>query len=130
LVSPNAHDLTSNLKALSLMLQLQPADLSQWFATHEGQRPVVLDVREPHEFETASPAEDPAFDLIRMPMRGVPARLDELDKTQPIACLCHHGARSAQVAMYLENMGYLHVANISGGIDAWATQLEPTLARY
>ena len=83
------------------MLQLQPADLSQWFATHEGQRPVVLDVREPHEFETASPAEDPAFDLIRMPMRGVPARLDELDKTQPIACLCHHGARSAQVAMYL-----------------------------
>lgn len=112
------------------MLQLQPADLSQWFATHEGQRPVVLDVREPHEFETASPAEDPAFDLIRMPMRGVPARLHELDKTQPIACLCHHGARSAQVAMYLANMGYLHVANISGGIDAWATQLEPTLARY
>jgi rhodanese-related sulfurtransferase len=65
-----------------------------------------------------------------MPMRTVPQLVDSLDKERPIACLCHHGSRSMQVATFLANMGHDNVVNISGGMDAWAVQLDPSLARY
>jgi rhodanese-related sulfurtransferase len=65
-----------------------------------------------------------------IPMNTVPARLNEIDPEQPIACLCHHGARSMQVANFLVGRGFGQVANIAGGIDAWATELDPALARY
>ena len=114
------------------MIQLQPHQLHDWLAqlAPHPQAPVVLDVREPHECALVSPKTDAAFELVRMPMRSVPDMVAELDKDRPVACLCHHGARSMQVAVFLENMGYTTVANISGGIDAWATQLDTSLPRY
>ena len=63
-------------------------------------------------------------------MGALPARLDELDPQQPIACLCHHGGRSMQVASYLAACGFAHLANIAGGIDAWAQERDPSIARY
>ena len=113
------------------MIQIRPKQLNDWLAQLNSQaKPVVLDVREPYEFELASPQASEAFEIIRMPMRSVPEGADALDKDRPIACLCHHGARSMQVAMFLENMGYAVVANISGGIDAWATELDTSVPRY
>lgn len=95
--------------------------------------PVVLDVREPWELQTASVKPD-GFTLLHIPMREVPARLAELEDTygsaHPIACLCHHGMRSLQVGNFLEQRGFTEVVNLQGGIDAWSHQVDATVARY
>jgi peptidyl-prolyl cis-trans isomerase SurA len=69
--------------------------------------------------------------FLSIPMGDVPARLAELDPDRPIACLCHHGVRSAQVAGFLEQRhGFASVTNFSGGIDAWSVQVDATVPRY
>lgn len=115
------------------MQNIQPAQLDDWLqqagAQHPGAVPVVLDVRESWEMQTASVKPD-GFELVAMPMRSVPARYLELDRDRPIACLCHHGARSAQVAHFLMQQGFTAVVNIHGGINAWSQQRDPAVPRY
>lgn len=109
------------------MEQITPAQLTDW-AKGQTQRPVLLDVREGWEVQTVSAKTD-ALDLVHMPMQTIPARLDELDKSRPIACLCHHGGRSMQVAAFLQQHGF-QVVNVSGGIHAWSAQVDPTIPVY
>lgn len=110
--------------------QVRPAALSDWFARQDAQgQPLVLDVREPVEAAFASVRPE-GFELLQVPMHLVPLRLAELDPNRPIACLCHHGMRSYQVAAYLARNGFDHVANIAGGIDAWSAELDPAVPRY
>lgn len=109
------------------MEQLYPAQLAEW-ASQQSQRPVLLDVREAWELQTASAKPD-SMDLQHMPMQSIPARLDELDKSRPIACLCHHGSRSMQVANFLLQHGY-QVVNVAGGIHAWSAQVDPSVPVY
>ena len=89
----------------------------------------MLDVREPHELQRASVKAD-GFDLQTIPMGVLPVRLSELTPGQPVACLCHHGGRSMQVAHFLKSRGFEHVANIAGGINAWSAELDPSIPRY
>lgn len=113
-----------------MLTQVRPAQLANWFATvHEHGNPIVLDVREPHELRVSSVKAD-GFELLAIPMGVIGGRLHELDPTRPIACLCHHGGRSMQVAGFLKARGFDHVANIAGGIAAWATELDPTVPAY
>ena len=113
-----------------MIAQVRPQDLVQWLnGVRAIGEPVVLDVREPHELQTAS-VTAAGFTLLAIPMNSIPSRLAELDPHQPIACLCHHGARSMQVAHYLQNHGFEHLANIAGGIHAWSAELDPSIARY
>lgn len=110
--------------------QVRPRELATWLGRHHGHRPpVLLDVREPAEWRTASvtPGE---FTLLTMSMGTVPARLRELDPDTPVACLCHHGGRSMQVAQFLVGRGFAQVANVAGGIDAWAVELDTSIPRY
>lgn len=110
--------------------QVRPSELATWLDTARAHgAPVVLDVREPSELRTASIQAD-GFELITIPMGVIPPRLCELDPEQPIACLCHHGARSMQVAAFLKARGFKHVANIAGGINAWSAQVDPSIPRY
>lgn len=109
------------------MQQLYPAQIAEW-ASQQAQRPVLLDVREGWEVQTAS-AQPEGLDLLHMPMQTIPARLHELDKTRPIACLCHHGGRSMQVASFLMQHGF-EVVNVAGGIHAWSTQVDPSIPVY
>lgn len=109
------------------MQQLSPSQVETW-ASAQTQRPVLLDVREAWELQQAS-TKPTALDLVHMPMHTVPARLPELDRNRPVACLCHHGGRSMQVAAFLEHHGY-NVVNVSGGIHAWASQVDPTIPTY
>ena len=109
------------------MQQLYPAQIAEW-ASQQAQRPVLLDVREGWEVQTAS-AKPEDLDLLHMPMQTIPARLDELDKTRPIACLCHHGGRSMQVASFLMQHGF-EVVNVAGGIHAWSAQVDPSIPVY
>jgi rhodanese-related sulfurtransferase len=109
------------------MQQLYPAQIAEW-ASQQAQRPVLLDVREGWELQTAS-AKPEGLDLLHMPMQTIPARLHELDKTRPIACLCHHGGRSMQVASFLMQHGF-EVVNVAGGIHAWSAQVDPSIPVY
>jgi rhodanese-related sulfurtransferase len=109
------------------MQQLYPAQIAEW-ASQQAQRPILLDVREGWELQTAS-AKPEALDLLHMPMQTIPARLDELDKTRPIACLCHHGGRSMQVASFLMQHGF-EVVYVAGGIPAWSAQVDPSIPVY
>ena len=110
--------------------QVRPADLAAWLAQARSHgSPLVLDVREPRELAMAS-IEANGFELLAMPMGLIPPRLNELDPAQPIACLCHHGARSMQVASFLQAQGFEQVVNIAGGIDAWSAELDPRVPRY
>jgi rhodanese-related sulfurtransferase len=110
------------------MQHITPAQLSDWAASVAERQPVLLDVREAWECQTAS-ATLSGLALVHMPMQTIPARLGELDATRPIACLCHHGSRSMQVATFLAQQGF-EVINVAGGIHAWATQLDPSIPVY
>ena len=110
------------------MQHITPAQLSDWAANMAARRPVLLDVREGWECQTAS-VSPAGLEFVHMPMQTIPARLDELDKTRPVACLCHHGSRIMQVAAYLAQQGF-EVINVAGGIHAWSTQLDPNIPTY
>lgn len=97
--------------------------LAEWL--NEAAPPLLLDVREDWEHAIAHL---PGSLLI--PMGQVPARIESLPRNRPMVVYCHHGMRSAQVAAFLLSQGYGPVYNLTGGIDAWSTQIEPALPRY
>lgn len=88
---------------------------------------LLLDCRETDEYE-----------LVRLegaqliPMSELMTRVGELEphKENEVVVHCHHGGRSAQVAMWLRGQGFQNVRSMAGGIDAWATDIDPKLARY
>lgn len=86
---------------------------------------VLLDVREADELATVS-----VRGARWIPMREIPQRLSELDRNAPIAVMCHHGGRSERVAGFLIAQGFKDVANVDGGIDAYARRVDTSLARY
>ena len=65
-----------------------------------------------------------------VPMREIPARLAELDADAETIVICHHGARSMQVALFLERQGFANVLNLAGGVDAWARAVDPAMPVY
>jgi rhodanese-related sulfurtransferase len=110
------------------MQQISPKQLQEWLTQSQGggrPRPLLLDVREPWELDVCRLPE-----VRPMPMRSVPARYAELDRDAEVVVICHHGARSFQVAMFLEQQGYTKVYNLHGGVAEWARQVEPTMATY
>ena len=113
--------------------QLRASDFAAWrdstLATTPDRLPVVLDVREPWELQTAS-IRAQGFDTLAVPMRSIPEQVAALDRKRPIACLCHHGMRSQYAAQLLERHGFADVVNLQGGIDAWSCELDPTVPRY
>jgi rhodanese-related sulfurtransferase len=86
---------------------------------------MLLDVREPAEFATCAVAGSR-----HIPMRQIPENLPTLPRDQPILVLCHHGGRSLRVTQFLRAQGFAGATNVAGGIDAWAEQVDPGLARY
>lgn len=90
-----------------------------------GETPIILDVREPDETRLA-----PFAGALEIPMSEVPARVGELDPDSDIVVLCHHGIRSGRVAAFLDQQGFRHVANLTGGIDAWSLLVDPRVPRY
>jgi len=107
------------------MKTVSAPQLAHWLADPQRPRPLLLDVREPWEQQICR-IEGSAL----MPMRALPDRLGEFDLDQPIICICHHGGRSAHVAMFLARQGFADVYNLIGGLDAWARQVDTTMAVY
>jgi adenylyltransferase/sulfurtransferase len=87
--------------------------------------PLVVDVREPHEFAYCR---IPGAQL--KPLAQIGAWATELDPTAEIVLQCHSGVRSAHATLYLRRLGFKNVHNLRGGIDAWSLQVDPTVPRY
>jgi rhodanese-related sulfurtransferase len=104
---------------------ISATELAAWLNDPARPRPVLLDVRENWEFETCRI--DGSMQIV---MNTIPARQQELDEEAQIVCICHHGARSMQVAAFLERNGFGKVMNLTGGIHAWAVQVDNTMAQY
>ena len=107
------------------MRELSVQDLKA--ARDAGQAAVwqLIDVREPWEHAICA-----LTGAQLLPMAGLPQRLHELDPARPTVVLCHHGVRSFQVALWLERNGFTDVTNLTGGIDAWARDIDPSLPVY
>jgi len=85
----------------------------------------VLDCREAWEVEIAKLAGS-----LDIPINEVPARAGEIDAGRPVVVLCHHGGRSLAVARWLRANGHPGAQSLAGGIDLWAAEIDPSLARY
>jgi rhodanese-related sulfurtransferase len=103
--------------------ELEPIELKR--RIERGNAPAILDVREPEETRIAA-----IGGAVQIPMGEIPARIDELDRGAEWVVVCHHGIRSAQVAIYLARMGFMRVMNLRGGIDGWSLTADPATPRY
>ncbi|MBI3716543.1 MAG: sulfurtransferase [Betaproteobacteria bacterium] len=107
------------------MLQLSAPALHALLSAENAEKPALLDVREPWEWQLAR-----IDGAKHVPMGQIPERLDELDKSHPTVVICHHGTRSLQVVAFLQRQGFDRLHNLDGGIDAWSRQVDPGVAVY
>ena len=106
------------------MRRFSPRELHQYLEQTETP-PLLLDVREEWECEYCH-----IDGSILIPMGQVPAHLEELDKERESVVICHHGIRSRHIGMYLEHAGFSDVINLEGGVEQWATDIDPSMRRY
>ena len=88
-------------------------------------KPFLLDVREPWEFEICS-----IEDSLIIPMGQISCNMDKLDPEQEMVIICHHGIRSRSVALLLERHGFSNVINLTGGIESWARDVDLDMPTY
>ncbi len=89
-----------------------------------GEKPFILDVREPFEYQIAN------IGGALVPMNDVPARLSEIPRDQEIVVQCKSGGRSQKVAEFLAQQGYTRLSNLTGGILAWAGEIDQSVTKY
>ena len=106
------------------MFEAGPHLDAQAFQALPSSRVQILDVRERWEYDLAS---IPGAVLI--PLGELADRVGELDPTRPVAAYCHHGMRSLQALQFLKGVGFMDLAHLSGGIDAYS-RLDPSVPRY
>ena len=102
---------------------LTPRELAAALA--QGERYVLLDVREPDEFAICRLAGS-----INLPLGDLHLSLVQLDRAAPTVCICHHGIRSAHAVAALVRLGFANVQNLSGGVERWALEVERAMPRY
>ena len=107
------------------MRELTPLELMDYLASADHPPPLLLDVREPAEFDICH-IEGSRL----MPMGEVAARMADLPRDQPIIVICHHGMRSYSIARYLEQQGFGPMLNLSGGLDAWSRKVDLDMPTY
>jgi len=67
---------------------------------------------------------------LHIPMAQIPERVEALPNDRQLIVYCHHGMRSAHVVQFLESRGFDRSINLAGGIDAWAREIDSSMARY
>ena len=105
--------------------QLPVTALHEWLADGGRAAPLILDVREPWEHAICRIEQAQL-----LPMQEIPERCAELPRDRDIVVVCHHGVRSRFAARFLAGSGFAPVFNLTGGVEAWAADADPTLARY
>ena len=107
------------------MQQITAPQLKDWLDDPKRPKPVLVDVREPWEFDVCR-----IEGAKLLPMRSIPARAMELDRDAETVVVCHHGARSYQVAMFLEHQGFSKIFNLYGGMAAWSRDVDQATPTY
>lgn len=87
----------------------------------------VLDVRDPDEFAICRLAGAELMPLVTVPNEAI-AKLGDLDA--PILVYCHHGMRSLRAVEMLRHLGYAKSQSLTGGIEQWSLEIDPTVPRY
>jgi rhodanese-related sulfurtransferase len=105
------------------MSEISPQDLKARLDRRE--LPVLLDVRQDWETQLCR-----LPNAVHIPIEEIELRVDELNAQDDIVVYCHQGVRSAAVAEYLRSLGFASVRNLSGGLDAWARTIDPSMRRY
>ena len=104
-------------------LQMTPSEVAALRAANPDL--AILDVREAWEVEIcAIPGSR------NIPMGQVPNRMAEVPEGDPLVVVCHHGGRSLQVTQFLRSRGVDRAINLAGGVDGWAREVDPAMARY
>ncbi len=89
---------------------------------------LLLDVREPYEFARVK-LSDPR--VVYAPLSELARKsLAAQNKEANLVIFCHHGSRSTQVAAWLAGQGWTHIQNLTGGIDAYAHEVDPKIGFY
>jgi len=105
---------------------VEPRELSRRMTTGgAGDRPVLVDVRNPGEFAICR-----IDDSVLIPLPELPDRTAELEPGRDTVVLCHTGLRSAHAVAFLRGLGFSRVRNLRGGIDAWSVEVDPSVPRY
>ena len=91
----------------------------------KGDKPFLLDVREPYEYSLAK-----IEGAVLIPLGTLPTSLEQLDQNAEIVAYCHHGMRSGDAVGFLVQQGFKNVKNLVGGIDAWSVQVDASVPRY
>lgn len=105
--------------------EISPLELKE--RIDRGAAPPLLDVREAFELGIA---DLPDAGQVHIPMAELPARIEELDREQPLVVYCRTGGRSARVARYLLDSGFREVLNLEGGVMGWRAEVDPSLKEY
>jgi rhodanese-related sulfurtransferase len=108
---------------MPVVVEIEPIELKERLL--RGDDLSLLDVREAEEVAAA-----PFPGALHLPMSEVPSQVQALDASAEWVVVCHHGIRSAQVAMYLARVGFERVANLAGGIDRWSLTVDRSVPRY
>jgi sulfur-carrier protein adenylyltransferase/sulfurtransferase len=114
---------TDEIAQFASQLSVTPRELAQM--RDRGDEIVLIDVREPHEWEIAR---IPGAQLI--PMNDVPARISEIPQSGNVLVYCKVGARSAEVLKFLHQVGLTNTKHLAGGIESYAAQIDPSIPRY
>jgi len=102
--------------------EITPTELQQLLS--EDNPPALIDVREDGEAAICA-----IEGSILIPMNTLPQRLQEIPRDRPVALYCHHGMRSYMAGQWLAQQGY-EALSLAGGIDRWAIEISPDMARY
>ena len=105
--------------------QLTAVELARWRTDAARGAPLVVDVREPWEFELCR-----IEGAVSIPLGEIAGRLEELPRARPLVLVCHHGGRSQHAAMLLQGAGFTQVHNLAGGVESWAVNVDSTMKRY
>ncbi len=98
---------------------------TQLAAHLDNENPLLLDVREPWEFEICH-----IDGSINIPMGQIPQQLAQLQAANEIVVICHHGIRSQNVISYLQQQSVDALVNLDGGVDAWAREIDLDMPVY
>jgi sulfur-carrier protein adenylyltransferase/sulfurtransferase len=104
--------------------EISPLELAALL--EQPERPFLLDVRNPHEWDIAV---IPGVDA-RIPVDELASRMNELDTSRPMVVYCRSGARSARAIGILKQAGFRKLTNLSGGILRWADDVDPSVPKY
>ncbi len=104
-------------------LEVTPREVKE--RLEKGEKFLFLDVREPWEHGTAK-----IEGATLIPMREIPANCERIAEAGDVVVFCHHGIRSLDVTVWLRGQGVEMARSMKGGIERWAVEIDPTVARY